>query len=102
MIEHRDKIVQIGFALALGLGALAFILPRLLSFSGDGFAPAANAALIFLLFFGVAGLVALLLASFTLWQFNQFGWPGRVLGCLPALLMLLGAAVMVGLVMLRT
>ena len=102
MIEHRDKIVWIGCALAVGLEALAFILPRLLTFSGDGFAPAANAALIFLLLFGAAGLVALLLAGFTLWQFNQFGWPGRVGGCLPALLVLLGAAVMVGLVMFRT
>ena len=100
MTQNRDKIVRVGFALALGLGALAFILPRVLPFSGSGFDAAANAAVVFLLFFGAAGLVALLLAGFTLWQFRQFGWPSRIFGCAPALLTLIGGLVMVGLVLL--
>lgn len=99
-MESKPNAGKRTYALSVVFGALvaaALTVPRLFAGAGKGFDAAAGAALTFLAFFGMAGIVAVASFVLTLRDRRSLSLPARVAGLLPLPVTM---AVVVALVML--
>ena len=89
--KRASKTIPVLSACCSLLIILAFLLPRLLPFGGDGFAPAASAALLFLTLITAALLLSIVLVAITLYRYRDLPLRHRIAGFAPLVLIALSA-----------
>lgn len=87
--ERARRIIPVLSGCCSLLIILAFLLPRVIPFGGDGFTPAASAAVLFLGIFTVALILSIVLVAITLYRYRELPLAHRIAGFAPLVLIAL-------------